>query len=39
MDNYTFKNQNGHIEVYDNKGNFVLSADSAIEAEREIKNM
>lgn len=39
MDNYIFKNRNGHIEVYDKKGNFVLSADSEIEAEREIRAM
>ena len=39
MDNYIFKNKNGHIEVYDRKGNFILSADSEAEAEREIENM
>lgn len=39
MDNYIFTNKNGHIEVYDRKGNFILSADSEAEAEREIENM
>lgn len=39
MDNYIFKNKNGHIEVYDRKGNFILSTDSEAEAEREIENM
>lgn len=34
--NYTFKNVNGHIEVYDLRGNFILSADTEWEALCEI---
>lgn len=33
---YIFKNICGHIEVYDNGGRFILSADSEREAEEDM---
>ena len=34
---FTFKNVQGHIQVYDYKGTFLFSADSEREAREEIK--
>jgi hypothetical protein len=34
---YVFRNKNGHIEVYDATGAFVLSADSEREAREELR--
>ena len=33
---YTIQNIHGHIQVYDNRGNFLFSADSEREAREEL---
>lgn len=35
---YTIRNVCGHIQVYDNRGNFLFSADSEREAREELKD-
>lgn len=35
---YTIRNVRGHIQVYDNRGNFLFSADSEREAREELKD-
>ena len=37
MTMYTFKNVMGHIQVYDQKGNFLFSADNEREAREELE--
>jgi len=34
---YVFKSNNGHIEVYDESGKFLFSADSVSEAREELR--
>ena len=34
---YSMRNICGHIQVYDNKGNFLFSADSEREAREELR--
>jgi len=34
---YTFRNVMGHIQVYDQKGNFLFSADNEREAREELE--
>ena len=34
---YTMRNVNGHVQVYDFRGNFLFSADSVREAREEIE--
>lgn len=34
---FKFKNVNGHVQVYDYRGNFLFSADSEQEAREELK--
>ena len=34
---FKIKNVQGHIQVYDNRGNFLFSADSEREAREELK--
>lgn len=34
---FTFKNVQGHIQVYDHKGDFLFSADSEREAREELE--
>lgn len=34
---FTFKNVQGHIQVYDHKGNFLFSADSEWEAREDLE--
>jgi len=34
---YTMRNVNGHVQVYDLRGNFLFSADSIREAREEIE--
>ena len=36
---YEFRNIRGHIEVYDDRGRFVLSADNEREARDELEDM
>lgn len=36
---YKMKNVGGHIEVYDNEGNFLFSADTEAEAMTELREM
>ena len=36
MTMYQIKNVRGHIQVYDNRGNFLFSADSEREAREEL---
>ena len=36
---YRVKGVNGHIEVYDNWGNFLFSADTYQEAESDLRDM
>lgn len=36
--NYQFKYVNGHIEVFDDRGAFLFSADDWQEAQEEIEN-
>ena len=35
---YQIKNVKGHIQVYDQRGNFLFSADSEREAREELKD-
>ena len=35
---YAIRNVNGHIQVYDNQGAFLFSADTEREAREELKN-
>ena len=37
MTMYTIRYVRGHIQVYDNRGNFLFSADSEREAREELK--
>lgn len=37
MKNYEFRYVRGHIEVFDQNGNFVLSADNLSEAKAELE--
>jgi hypothetical protein len=37
--NYRIKYKSGHVEVYDEHGDFLFSADNAYEAEQEIQNI
>jgi len=38
MTMYTMRNVGGHIQVYDNRGNFLFSADNEREAREELKD-
>lgn len=35
---YSMRNVNGHIQVYDDRGNFLFSADTEREAREELGN-
>lgn len=35
---YSMRNVHGHIQVYDNKGNFLFSADTEREAREELES-
>lgn len=35
---YSIRNIHGHIQVYDNRGNFLFSADTEREAREELEN-
>ena len=37
--NYILRSVGGHIEVFDNKGNFVFSADTRQEALQDIRDL
>ncbi len=37
--NYAIRYRRGHVEVFDDEGRFLFSADSEAEAENEIREM
>jgi hypothetical protein len=36
---YNIRHIRGHVEVFDSKGRFILSADNETEADRELREM